>query len=289
MCRGVLHSAKVTVSHFQPQVCVCMFVCVWVGVAGLDSGYELPPLPASLRQLAASPLPLLATEYFCCAAPLMQGSSGNDNSIGERIANVATCAPFMLVGASVLRWGLPPLHTCTHTHTRAHTHNTNFYMRVPCWTCLLDVCVLMLYTHIHTHTHTHTIHRHCASPAARQFGRSFLAVGAVAAAYHSSWGRLRRVLRCADYWTIAHASGRLKQALAQGVGAAGGPPSGSAAGAAAAGVGSQQARHHHRAGSGSVAALLHAVTPFKPSLVTALNIAAVEVRPSLPASTIDQI
>lgn len=48
-------------------------------------------------------------------------------------------------------------------------------------------------------------HMHGArrSPAARQYARSLVAVGCVAAAYHASWGRLRPLLRKADYWTIS--------------------------------------------------------------------------------------
>jgi hypothetical protein len=87
------------------------------------------------------------------------------------------------------------------------------------------------------------------APAARRFGRSFLAVGAVAAAYHACPRDtpLRQLLRKADYYAIAWSSCCLREAV--GLKA---PP--------------------------ALALLGCTVTPLKPTLVTGANLVAIEAR-----------
>jgi hypothetical protein len=86
------------------------------------------------------------------------------------------------------------------------------------------------------------------APAARRFGRSFLAVGAVAAAYHACprESRMRDALRKADYYAIAWSSCALREAV--GLKA---PP--------------------------LLMAAACAVTPAKPTLVTGANLVAIEM------------
>lgn len=86
------------------------------------------------------------------------------------------------------------------------------------------------------------------------FGRALNMVGAVASLYHASYGRLRPLLRKADYYGIAVASAMMR--------------------GAAIGGGSRSPL--------AVTLAMLAVLPFKPTLVTAGNLIAVEVGPARP-------
>jgi hypothetical protein len=55
--------------------------------------------------------------------------------------------------------------------------------------------------------------RRYRTPEAREYGYSMLAVGAAATLYHASSGKLRRVARKLDYWTIAASSTCMMKAL----------------------------------------------------------------------------
>ncbi|GBF92631.1 hypothetical protein Rsub_05245 [Raphidocelis subcapitata] len=124
-----------------------------------------------------------------------QGEGSNDSTLGERLLNLATSVPFVLVGMHSLRSG---------------------------------------------------------TPSRRHFGASFVATGVIAALYHGTSGAARRVLRKADYWSIAYTSCVLRAA------------SGLRAPAPLA-----------------VAAAL--ITPLRPTLVTGANLAAIEARYLLSA------
>ena len=86
------------------------------------------------------------------------------------------------------------------------------------------------------------------------FGRALNVVGAVASLYHASSGRLRPLLRKADYYAIAVASAMMRGAA---FGGGSRPPL-------------------------AVTLAMLAVLPFKPTLVTAGNLIAVEVSPTRP-------
>jgi hypothetical protein len=159
--------------------------------------------------------------------------------------------------------------------------------------------------------------RCCKQPLSRRFGRMFLAVGAVAGAYHSTSGTARTALRVADYWSIAWSTCVLRKAVfschlqptpAASAAAAGTPLAHSAPASVASAVAAiaQQrlpAAAHQllqpvlpyspsltsaagRAGRGSWHSVLSrvlqgtclAAIPFKPTLVTAVNLVLVEVR-----------
>ena len=53
------------------------------------------------------------------------------------------------------------------------------------------------------------------TPEAREYGYSMLAVGAAATLYHATSGRLRRLCRKLDYWTIAASSTSMSKAIFQ--------------------------------------------------------------------------
>ncbi|KAL6771729.1 hypothetical protein ACKKBG_A27585 [Auxenochlorella protothecoides x Auxenochlorella symbiontica] len=57
------------------------------------------------------------------------------------------------------------------------------------------------------------MHRSRHSAEAKQYAAAIMAVGVVATAYHASSGRLRSVLRKADYWTITVAGAALSKAV----------------------------------------------------------------------------
>ncbi|GLI68694.1 hypothetical protein VaNZ11_013156 [Volvox africanus] len=89
--------------------------------------------------------------------------------------------------------------------------------------------------------------RLCRSLSARRFGWAFLAVGAIATIYHSSWGRIRPLARKVDYYSIAMSSLLLRSAMV-------GPVP-----------------------RWLTAAMLAAI-PFKPTFISTANFTAVEVR-----------
>jgi hypothetical protein len=84
-------------------------------------------------------------------------------------------------------------------------------------------------------------------PSRRHFGAAFIGTGVIAALYHATTGRVRRVFRKLDYYSIAYTSCVLRAAT----------------GARA------------PAPLAAAAALL---TPLKPTLVTGANLAAIEAR-----------
>ena len=55
--------------------------------------------------------------------------------------------------------------------------------------------------------------RRYRTPEGREYGYSMIAVGAAATLYHASSGKLRRVARKLDYWTIAASSTCMMKAL----------------------------------------------------------------------------
>ncbi|GIL72387.1 hypothetical protein Vretimale_4164 [Volvox reticuliferus] len=89
--------------------------------------------------------------------------------------------------------------------------------------------------------------RLCRSLSARRFGWAFLAVGAIATIYHSSWGRIRPLARKVDYYSIALSSLLLRSAVV-------GPL------------------------PRWLTATMLAAIPFKPTLISTTNFMAVEVR-----------
>lgn len=98
----------------------------------------------------------------------------------------------------------------------------------------------------------HSLWHPSNGPARRSFGASFVATGLIAAGYHASTGAVREVMRKLDYWSIALTSCVLRRA---------------------AGV-------RAPAAVGAAAVLL---TPYKPTAVTAANLAAIEGRYLLSA------
>jgi len=89
------------------------------------------------------------------------------------------------------------------------------------------------------------------APASRRFGRSFVAVGAIAGAYHACprGGPVRDALRKLDYYSIAWSSSILREAVFGG-----------------------------RKLPSWLALAACVATPLKPTLVTGANLAAIEVR-----------
>lgn len=83
--------------------------------------------------------------------------------------------------------------------------------------------------------------------ARRRFGASFIGTGVIAALYHATSGGARKVLRKLDYYSIAFTSGVLRSATGAHVPMA-------------------------------INALAALVTPLKPTLVTAANLAIIEAR-----------
>jgi hypothetical protein len=86
-----------------------------------------------------------------------------------------------------------------------------------------------------------------ASPAARHFGASFIAVGVVAGAYHAATGTAREVLRKCDYYMINLSACLLRRAA-----------------------------HVRLPRAAALAAA--ALVPVKPSAVTAFNLALIEAK-----------